>query len=40
VRLKPENAWTWQRYAEALAAVGDHAAAGKASERARAALAS
>ena len=26
-RLKPGNAWTWQRYAQALEAVGDDGAA-------------
>ncbi len=38
-RLKPKNAWTWQRYGEALEAVGDDAAARDASEQARAVLA-
>lgn len=36
VRLKPNNAWSWQRYAEALGAAGDDAAAGEASARYRA----
>ncbi len=36
--LKPDNAWTWKRYAEALDAAGDRAAAGEAAERARVAL--
>jgi tetratricopeptide (TPR) repeat protein len=39
MRLKPGNAWTWQRYAQALDAVGDHAAAREASEQARSVLA-
>jgi tetratricopeptide (TPR) repeat protein len=39
-RLKPDNAWTWRHYAEALEAVGDHAGAGTAAERARSLLAS
>lgn len=38
-RLKPDNAWTWQRYAEALDAVGDQASAHSATERARSVLA-
>jgi tetratricopeptide (TPR) repeat protein len=38
-RLKPENAWTWQRYAQALKATGDDAAARTASDRARVLLA-
>lgn len=37
--LKPDNAWSWRRYADALEAVGDHAAAGSAAARARALLA-
>lgn len=39
MRLKPNNAWTWQRYAQALDAVGDHAAAREATEQARSVLA-
>ena len=38
-RLKPENAWSWQRYAQALKATGDDAAARVASDQARALLA-
>jgi tetratricopeptide (TPR) repeat protein len=38
-QLKPDNAWTWQRYAEALDAAGDQAASRAASERARSLLA-
>jgi tetratricopeptide (TPR) repeat protein len=38
-RLKPANAWTWQRYAQALEALGEHDAAGKASAKARELLA-
>jgi len=38
-RLKPNNAWTWQRYAQALHALGDGAAAEKAAEQARSLLA-
>jgi hypothetical protein len=38
-RLKAENAWTWQRYAQALKAAGDDGAARAASEQARALLA-
>jgi tetratricopeptide (TPR) repeat protein len=38
-RLKPRNAWTWWRYAQALEAAGDHAAARQASEQARSVLA-
>ena len=38
-RLKPENAWSWQRYARALTAAGDDAAARVASQRAGALLA-
>lgn len=38
-RLKPDNAWTWQRYAQALDAIGEHSAAHQASERARSVLA-
>jgi hypothetical protein len=37
--LKPNNAWTWQRYAEALEAVGDQKAAGEAAAQARSLLA-
>ena len=37
-RLKPENAWSWQRYAEALKATGDDGAARAASDQARALL--
>jgi predicted Zn-dependent protease len=39
MRLKPDNAWTWQRYAQALQAVGDHTAARQATEQARSVLA-
>ena len=39
VRLKPGNAWTWQRYGEALEAVGDHDGAAEAATRAHALLA-
>lgn len=38
-RLKPNNAWAWQRYAEALRAAGDLAAAHEASEQSRSLLA-
>jgi tetratricopeptide (TPR) repeat protein len=38
-RLMPDNAWTWQRYAKALDAVGDQKAAGQATARARSLLA-
>ncbi len=38
-RLKPKNAWTWQRYGEALQAAGDEEAAGDAAARARSLLA-
>lgn len=38
-RLKPNNAWTWQRYAEALEAAGDEKAAGEAAAQARSLLA-
>lgn len=38
-RLKPRNVWTWQRYADALDALGDEAGAREASRRARALLA-
>jgi predicted Zn-dependent protease len=38
-RLKPNNAWTWQRYAEALEAVGDQKAAAEAAAQARSLLA-
>ena len=38
-RLKPENAWSWRRYAEALRATGDDGAARAASDQARALLA-
>jgi tetratricopeptide (TPR) repeat protein len=38
-RLKPGNAWSWQRYAQALDAVGDHTAARVAAEQARSLLA-
>ena len=38
-RLKPDNAWTWQRYAQALDAVGEQSAAREAAERARSLLA-
>ena len=38
-RLKPDNAWTWQRYGEALAGVGDEAGAREAAARASALLA-
>jgi hypothetical protein len=37
--LKPGNAWTWQRYAQALKAAGDDGAARAASDEARALLA-
>lgn len=36
---KPGNAWTWQRYGEALEAVGDDGAAARAADRARVLLA-
>jgi hypothetical protein len=32
--LRPDDAWTWQRSADALAALGDAAAAEAASARA------
>ncbi len=38
-RLKPRNAWTWQRYADALGALGDRAGAREAARQARALLA-
>lgn len=38
-RLRPDNAWTWQRYGEALEAAGDHDAAREAAARARTLLA-
>ncbi len=38
-RLRPNNAWTWQRYAEALEAMGDEDAAGEATVQARSVLA-
>jgi predicted Zn-dependent protease len=38
-RLKPNNAWTWQRYADALEAAGDEKAAGEAAAQARSVLA-
>ena len=34
-RLKPNNAWTWQRYAQALNALGDDTAAREATQQAR-----
>ena len=37
-RLKPNNTWTWQRYATALKALGDDAAAREATEQARSLL--
>ena len=39
MRLKPNNAWTWQRYAQALEAIGDHDSAREATEQARSVLA-
>jgi len=38
-RLKPENAWSWQRYAEALETTGDAGAARAAADQARELLA-
>jgi len=38
-RLKPENAWSWQRYAEALETTGDAGAARAAADQARVLLA-
>ena len=38
VRLRPNNAWTWERYGEALEALGDHDGATDAAGRARSLL--